>query len=65
MTKGKGRLSSIVKLLSSSGVIAATTSISFCPKTSRLPQRAIEAMQSTGKTGLPSWNLSPSRKVKL
>ncbi len=43
----------------------STKVISFCPIASRLPQRAIEATTSSPVTGLPSWNSSPSRSVKV
>ncbi len=32
---------------------------------SRAPQRLSEAMTSSEVTGAPSWNLSPSRSVKV
>ena len=39
--------------------------MSFWPIASRVPQRLIEAMQSSEVTGLPSCHSRPSRRVKV
>ncbi|MNN32616.1 hypothetical protein D3C81_1463390 [compost metagenome] len=35
------------------------------PSTSRLPQRVSDAITSCAVTGVPSWNFSPGRSVKV
>jgi hypothetical protein len=60
----KGRFSLMVKTRSLSSVMSATRASNSCPKASRRPQRLMEAMQSRPRTGVPSWNFSPSRSVK-
>jgi hypothetical protein len=55
----------MVKLLSSTGFSSFTREKSFWPIASLGAQRCSEAMQSAEVTGAPSWNLSPSRRVKV
>ena len=61
---GKGRFSRMEKTRSLSSVISATRASNSWPKASRRPQRRMEATQSRPRTGVPSWNFSPSRRVK-
>jgi hypothetical protein len=60
-----GSRSRMRKVRASTASIASLAAISFCPRASRLPQRASEAITSSLVTGLPSWNSSPSRSVKV
>ncbi len=62
---GNGLFSFRRKVLSSTAVQDSVASASFWPSASRLDQRSIEAMTSAERTGAPSWNLSPSRSVKV
>jgi hypothetical protein len=62
---GKGFFSLRRKVLSLTAVQDSVASASFWPSASRFDQRSIEAMQSADLTGAPSWNLSPSRSVKV
>src|SRR6185436_15391349 len=64
-TRPYGSLSLMVKVLSLTGFISVTNSISFWPIESRAAQRLIEATQSSDVTGLPSCHSSPSRNVKV
>ena len=62
---GNGFLSLSVKVLSLTAFHDSVASASFWPSASRFAQRSIDAMQSAERTGWPSWNLSPSRSVKV
>ena len=64
-SSGNGFLSTIEKVLSSAAFISPTVWAIAWPRPSRFIQRASEAMQSAERTGVPSWNLRPSRKVKV
>ena len=64
-TRPYGSFSTIWKVLASTALNSLTKSMSFRPMASRLPQRWIEAMQSSEVTGLPSCHSSPSRRVKV
>ncbi|CPK97143.1 Uncharacterised protein [Bordetella pertussis] len=64
MTAPKGCSSTISNVLSSLAVISLAAAIMRKPVRSRCAQRLIDATQSAAVTGLPSWNFSPSRKVK-
>ncbi|TMG87441.1 MAG: hypothetical protein E6H74_01340 [Betaproteobacteria bacterium] len=63
--RGKGFLSLSVKVLSSMAFHDSVDSAIFCPSASRFDHLSIDAMQSAERTGVPSWNLSPSRSVKV
>jgi hypothetical protein len=65
ISSGNGSFKRIEKCLSSPPFISSTTVASVSPSASRAIQRLSEAVQSAPRTGCPSWNLSPSRKVKL
>ena len=60
---GNGCLTRMVKVLSSVARHSSTTEASTCPKESRAAQRFRLATQSAARTGVPSWNESPSRSV--
>ena len=62
---GNGVFSFRRNVLSFTAVHDSMDSASFCPRASRLAQRSMEAMQSAERTGAPSWNLSPSRRVNV
>ena len=64
-TMPKGSFSTSVKVLASTAVISLVNCMSFWPIASRTPQRLSEAMQSSGVTGWPSWNFSPSRSTNV
>ena len=64
-TRPYGSLSCMVKVLASTALNSLTKSMSFRPIASRAPQRLIEAMQSSGVTGVPSCQARPSRSVKV
>jgi hypothetical protein len=60
---GNGRVSLIWMVLSSAAVMPSTERIMICAAESRAAQRWIEATQSCARTGVPSWNLRPSRSL--
>src|SRR6266404_9761307 len=64
-TSGNGRFSLSVKVLSLTAFQDSVTSAIFWPRASRLAHRSSDAMQSADRTAWPSWNLSPSRSVKV
>ena len=49
--------------LSEGALTSSVRAVSAVPIGSRCPKRLIVATQSFARTGLPSWNLSPSRRV--
>ena len=64
-TRPYGSLSVKVKVLASTAFSSLVKDISFCPIASFGAQRLSDATQSSAVTGWPSWNKSPSRKVKV
>src|SRR6266851_2783260 len=55
----------VIRVFLEQGALASSArAISAVPIGSRWPQRLIVAAQSRANTGLPSWNLSPSRRVR-
>ena len=60
-----GSFSVQVMVLSSVAVRLAVLSMMIWPPASFLAQRSSEATASAAVTGAPSWNLSPSRRVKV
>ena len=63
-TRPNGVSRSMVNVFASTGAILLTAAIISRPSAeSRAPQRLSEATQSSAVTGVPSWNLSPSRRV--
>ena len=64
-TRPNGVSRSMVNVFASTGAILLTAAIISRPSAeSRAPQRLSEATQSSAVTAAPSWNFSPSRKVK-
>ena len=64
-TRPQGLVRVSLKVLSSTASIEAMLAMSCWPMPSRLPQRAIEAMQSAEVTGVPSCHFRPSRSVMV
>ena len=64
-SSGNGRFSRITMVLSSGALISSVTAATDRPKLSRRPQRVMEATTSRPRTGSPSWNFSPSRRVSF
>src|SRR5450432_939135 len=62
---GNGRLSLRVNVLSLTAFHDSVTSAIFWPSASRFAHLSTDAMQSAERTGWPSWNLRPSRSVKV
>ena len=60
-----GALSWIWKVLGSIAFTSATLANSIWPSGSRTAQRLSEGTTSSDVTGVPSWNSSPSRRVKV
>ena len=60
-----GALSRIWKVLGSTAFISLTLVHSIWPSGSRTAQRLSEGTTSSDVTGVPSWNSSPSRRVKV
>jgi hypothetical protein len=63
--RGNGFLSLEREGLVVDGLHDSVTSAIFCPRASRFDHLSIDAMQSAERTGVPSWNLSPSRSVNV
>ena len=64
-TKANGFFSLRTKVLSFVAAQESVDSANFCPSPSRLDQRSMEAMTSADRTGVPSWNMSPLRRVNV
>ena len=60
---GNGYFSRISTVRSSGAEISSVAASIACPNVSRLAQRCTLAAASRPSTLVPSWNVSPSRKV--
>jgi hypothetical protein len=63
-SSGKGFFSRNAMVRSSAADISSVTASNVWPMLLRWPQRRMDAMQSAARTGSPSWNHRPSRRVR-
>ena len=64
-SSANGRFNRNTSVLSSFADNSSVAAISAPPNASRLPHRCTLATQSRARTGSPSWNFKPSRRVSV